>query len=138
MRLSRACTYAIHGIWYVAAQPPDRLVPLSEIHRKCRLPEKHLAKIFQMLVHSGLLRSVRGVRGGFALARSADAINTLEVIKVIDGPRKEKCPLHRKPPGEMGCCPPQQLIRSGQREMERVLGQTSLAQLARSSAAPLG
>lgn len=96
------------------------------------------AKIFQTLVHSGHLRSVRGVHGGFALARPADSITVLEIVRVVDGPGEEKCPFHRKAPGENGCCPPQQLIRSGQREMERVLGQASLAQLSRGSAAPLG
>jgi Rrf2 family protein len=138
MRLSRASTYAIHGVCYVAGQASGRLVPLSEIHRKCRLPEKHLAKIFQTLVHSGYLRSVRGVHGGFALARPADSINALEIIRTVDGARKEKCPFHKKAPGDSGCCPPQQLIRSGQQAMERVLQEASLAQLARSSPPPLG
>ena len=63
MKISRAATYALYGLAYLAGQPPGRFVPLSEIHKRYRVPEKHLAKIFRLLVNAGILASARGVKG---------------------------------------------------------------------------
>jgi Rrf2 family protein len=42
--------------------------------------------VLQILAKSGFLVSEQGTRGGYRLARSADRITTLEVIRAIDGP----------------------------------------------------
>ena len=62
---------------------------MSEIHACYGVPEKHLAKIFALLVKAGLLESARGVRGGFALAKKPEDISPLDVIQVIEGPLDE-------------------------------------------------
>ena len=134
MRLSRASTYAVYGLSYLASQAPDRLVPLSEIREKWNLPEKHLAKLFNTLVRSGHLRSERGVHGGFALARPAASISALDIVRVIDGHRKhEECPIHPAAPKDSNCCPVQKLVLEGRRQMELLLGHASLVQLAQTS-----
>src|SRR5262245_18799284 len=89
MKLSRASTYAFYGLSYIAGQPAERLEPLSEIHERYGVPEKHLAKIFQALVKAGILTSSRGVNGGFALTKPADQISPLDIIQVLDGPIQE-------------------------------------------------
>lgn len=86
MKLSRASTYAFYGLAYIAAQEAERFVPLSEIHAHRGVPEKHLAKIFQSLVRAGVLKSARGVRGGFRLARPAGEVSALDVIQAVEGP----------------------------------------------------
>jgi len=131
MRLSRASTYAVYGMSYLASQAPGRLVPLSEIRIKWDLPEKHLAKIFNTLVRSGHLRSERGVHGGFALAKPASSISALDIIYAVDGRgRHGECPIHPSAREDSGCCPIQKLVFEGRREMERMLGKASLAELA--------
>src|SRR5665647_467789 len=85
MKLSRASTYAFYGLTYIATQA-EPVVPLPEISSRCGVPEKHLAKIFQMLARAGILTSARGVNGGFALARQPDQISPLDVIQIVDGP----------------------------------------------------
>lgn len=131
MRLSRASTYALYGVCYLASQSPDRLVPLSEIRKHRNLPEKHLAKIFHQLVRSGHLRSVRGVKGGFMLARPAATISALDIIQIIDGVQRHgECPIHPKAPVDSDCCPIQQLVHRGRLEMVRVFKAALLEQLA--------
>jgi Rrf2 family protein len=50
------------------------------------MPERFLLQILRTLVTHGLLTSVRGVYGGYCLARSPEEISLLEIIEAIDGP----------------------------------------------------
>lgn len=49
------------------------------------MPERFLLQILRSLVTSGLLRSTRGVEGGYRLARTADEISVLDIVESIDG-----------------------------------------------------
>jgi len=134
MRLSRASTYAVYGMAYLAGQDRHRFVPISEILRHVRLPEKHLAKIFLGLVKSGMLRSFRGVAGGFALAKPPSTIKALEIIRRVDGPIPvEECPLHHKARQNRPCCPVNHLMSEGRKQMIAILGKWSLSDLAQPS-----
>jgi Rrf2 family protein len=70
---------------YLAKQPQGKIVSLAEISRAENLPEKFLAKIFQNLTRSGLIRSHRGAGGGFSLARPANKIMVKELLESIEG-----------------------------------------------------
>lgn len=50
------------------------------------MPERFLLQILRNLVTHGILRSTRGVEGGYALVRPADQISLLELIEAIEGP----------------------------------------------------
>ena len=50
------------------------------------VPESYLAKIFQELSRDGIVRSHRGARGGFSLARPAAEITLKQIIEAIEGP----------------------------------------------------
>lgn len=131
MRLSRASTYAFYGLGYIAGQPPGRLVPLSEIHARYGVPEKHLAKIFQQLVKAGLLTSARGVNGGFALTRPPEQVSPLEVIELIEGPVRESCCLLLDEAcAAEGVCRINLVWRRAQHQMLTVLRQATLADMA--------
>ncbi len=86
MQFTKAEEYGIFGIMYLAAQPPGRITPLSEISENQKVPEKFLAKIFQSLSRSGLIRSHRGVKGGFTLGKAPEEITIKEVVESIQGP----------------------------------------------------
>jgi Rrf2 family protein len=86
MQFTRSEEYGILGIMYLATQPKGKVTPLSEISERQHVPEKFLAKIFQSLCRSGLVRSHRGVRGGFTLGKASDKITVKEVIESIQGP----------------------------------------------------
>jgi len=50
------------------------------------MPERFLLQILRMLVTHGILRSTRGVDGGYSLTKPADQVSLLEVMEAIDGP----------------------------------------------------
>ncbi len=130
MNLSRAATYALYGATHLASQPRDRMVPLSEIHARYGVPEKHLAKIFQQLVRAGLLVSARGVNGGFALARPASRISPMDVVEAVDGPVDETgCLLLRKSCARQSVCRLNALWREAQQHMLTVLRAATLEDL---------
>lgn len=85
LRISESAAMALHAI-QVLAHNPDRLVSTQEIADTYDVSEHHLAKVQQRLVHAGLIRSVRGPKGGFQLARPADRIRLIEVFEAIEGP----------------------------------------------------
>jgi Rrf2 family protein len=82
---SRECEYALQAILYLALQPEDGMVPIRALTRKLCIPYHFLAKILQRLTKKGLLRSLKGPTGGFALARPAGQITLYQVIEAVDG-----------------------------------------------------
>ncbi len=86
MQFTKAEDYGLHGIIYLASQPEGKITPLSEISEEQQVPEKFLAKIFQNLSKAGLIKSHRGVKGGFTLNKTADSITVIEVLESIQGP----------------------------------------------------
>jgi Rrf2 family protein len=86
MELTKAGDYGIYGVIYLAKQPQGKIVSLSEVSKAENIPEKFLAKIFQSLTRSGLIRSHRGAGGGFSLARPANKITVKELLESIQGP----------------------------------------------------
>jgi Rrf2 family protein len=61
-------------------------VSTEELSRKLRLPYPYLRSILQTLKTEGVLRSFKGKGGGFALARPAEKIYLMELIKILQGP----------------------------------------------------
>ncbi|HTW12331.1 MAG TPA: Rrf2 family transcriptional regulator [Solirubrobacteraceae bacterium] len=61
-------------------------VPIAELARRGDLPAQFLEQLFAALRRAGLLRSQRGVKGGYSFARPASQITVLEVVELLDGP----------------------------------------------------
>lgn len=83
MRLTRQTNYALRIMMYCAATPEKRN-RVSEIAAAYGLPEKFLFKILQPLVEAGLLLTIRGRSGGIILAKPAEQISILDVVKVTE------------------------------------------------------
>jgi len=86
MNVGRRVDYAIRALCYLAAQPPQRVVPRAEIQERQNIPPHFLSKILRALVGAGLLASVPGAHGGFRLGRPASAISVREVYESVEGP----------------------------------------------------
>jgi Rrf2 family protein len=61
-------------------------VPIAELARRGDIPVQFLEQLFATLRRAGLLRSQRGVKGGYVFARPADEVSVLEVVELLDGP----------------------------------------------------
>lgn len=86
MQFTKAEGYGILGVIYLAEKDMNKITPLSEIANAQNIPEKFLAKIFQSLSKTGIIRSHRGVRGGFSLAKKPSDIGILDILEAIQGP----------------------------------------------------
>lgn len=61
-------------------------VPIAELARRREIPVQFLEQLFATLRRAGVLRSQRGVKGGYSLARPAEEVTVLELVEVLDGP----------------------------------------------------
>ena len=61
-------------------------VPIAELARRRNIPVQFLEQLFATLRRAGVLRSQRGVKGGYSFARSPGDITVLELVELLDGP----------------------------------------------------
>ena len=65
----------------------DRVpVPIAELARRREIPVQFLEQLFASLRRGGVLRSQRGVKGGYSFARPADEVTVLDLVELLDGP----------------------------------------------------
>jgi Rrf2 family transcriptional regulator, cysteine metabolism repressor len=60
-------------------------VPIAELARRRDIPVQFLEQLFATLRRSGILRSHRGVKGGYTFARPGTEITVLEIVELLDG-----------------------------------------------------
>src|SRR5262245_16709687 len=92
MKLTRASSYALLALGYMAQQKTDKPIASQRIAEERGIPERFLLKVLKPLVEHGVLRSVKGPSGGYALARSPGDISLLEVIEAVDDEIKGEAP----------------------------------------------
>jgi Rrf2 family protein len=85
MQLTREADYGIRSVLYLSRQPYKKVSFVNEISEEYKIPRSFLAKILQKLVRAKIVRSYRGVKGGFSLARQARDITVLDVLEAIEG-----------------------------------------------------
>jgi len=60
--------------------------PIGELARRREIPVQFLEQLFAVLRRAGILRSQRGVKGGYCFAREPSEITVLEIVELLDGP----------------------------------------------------
>lgn len=86
LRLSKKTDYALLAMRHLAANADRGAVSARELAETYDIPAELLAKVLQKLVKGKLLESQQGIRGGYALARSAASMSVADVIQAVDGP----------------------------------------------------
>jgi len=90
MKLTRASSYALHAVAFMAQQKNNKPVGSHNIAKARGIPPRFLLKVLKPLVDEGILKSVKGPNGGYELAREAGDITMLEILEAIDGPIRGK------------------------------------------------
>lgn len=83
--LTRKTDYALVAMVHLARRA-EALVSAREIAGRSHLPLPVLMNILNALAHCGLVRSVRGSRGGYRLARRPEDVTLADIIEAIEGP----------------------------------------------------
>ncbi len=130
MHLMKASEYGIHGVLYLAMQPEDKITILDEVAEAQNIPKSYLSKIFQIYTRAGILKSYRGAKKGFALAKPPEKITLKELIESFEGKLfANECLLGRKDCAVTGKCPVSNKWHEAVAAMNKVLEETTLAQL---------
>ncbi|PNH22550.1 transcriptional regulator [Megasphaera hutchinsoni] len=85
MKLNQATDYAFRMVLYLASLPEGAKITGASLAEKQNIPERFLLKIMRSLTAAGIMKSYRGVEGGFALNRSAKEITLFDVIEAVEG-----------------------------------------------------
>lgn len=87
MKVSAKGDYACRALLELALNYGSGLpVHVSEVADKQKIPKKYLVQILVMLKSAGLVKSKRGVEGGYQLSKSPSEITLGEVVRIVDGP----------------------------------------------------
>lgn len=86
MKLSKKAEYALRALVAMARDTAGRTFSIQEIAASEKIPLKFLEQILLILKHAGILRSKRGVGGGYQIARPVKHITVMDVLDHVDGP----------------------------------------------------
>src|SRR4029077_11587014 len=93
---------------------------------RTNLPQPYLEQILLSVKGAGLVRSKRGVGGGYVLAREPEAITLAEIVAAVEGPQ---LPLQEHPDHCEGHCVLQEVWVGGAEEPRHVLDRVTLREL---------
>lgn len=85
-QLSTKTHYGVAALIDLANAQKDSLVRIKDIVDNRNISKSYLEQIFNRLAKFGVVKSVRGNRGGYELAKSANDITLFEIIEILEGP----------------------------------------------------
>lgn len=90
--------YAVHALAFVARKPAGELATLPELAAWMRTiwpnsSDSYLSNVVQRLARGRLLRSHRGISGGYSLARAATKITLRDLVELLEGVDMNRCGL---------------------------------------------
>lgn len=128
LQITRQTEYAIRGLQELARRDNGVPVQLKVIAGACEVSEAFLAKIFQMLAQAAVVKSHRGVKGGFSLGRDASEISLREIVEICEGGiALNHCLRNVDPCKDVDTCSVAHVWREAQEALTGALDRTSLA-----------
>jgi FeS assembly SUF system regulator len=85
IRITKQTDYGIVLLTHMASHA-DRQHNAPDLAAEAHLPLPMVSKILKLLTREGVLESHRGVKGGYSLARSPQAISMAEIVAALEGP----------------------------------------------------
>ena len=128
LQITRQTEYAIRGLQELARREDESPVQLKVIASACEVSEAFLAKIFQMLAQAGIIKSHRGVKGGFSMAQDPRQISLRQVVEICEGGIVlNHCLRKVDPCKDADTCTVARVWREAQDALTGALDRTSLA-----------
>jgi Rrf2 family protein len=85
VKLTTRSEYALLALVHLGRQPIESFVSVETVARAQAIPQKFLEQILLTLRRAKYLRSRKGHRGGYQLAKSPDKITLAEIVRLLDG-----------------------------------------------------
>jgi Rrf2 family protein len=86
MRLSNKGRYGLQAVFDLAYHNEGRAAQIKDICDRQGIPARFLEQVFRDLKKAGIVRSKRGPRGGYELARAPAQVQLGDVVRAIEGP----------------------------------------------------
>lgn len=130
--LSRACTYGLRALIYMALRKNNSsYISIREVSKDLDISFHFLTKIFQPLTENGILQSYRGPSGGIAFAKAPEDIFVIDIVTVIEGEDFfDSCLFGLPGCGEAVPCPVHDFWKEAKSRMKKEFESTSLSDLA--------
>jgi Rrf2 family protein len=126
--ISQTAEYALRAVVYLADQDGDARTT-AQIAGATLVPAGYLAKVMQSLSRAGVVKSQRGLNGGFTLAHDPKRLSILEVVNAVDPiQRFPECPLGIPSHGRR-LCPLHSRLDQAAAMIEQSFGQTMVGEL---------
>jgi Rrf2 family iron-sulfur cluster assembly transcriptional regulator len=126
VKVSTRGDYAARALLSLALHGSDRPTSVKEIAERTSLPQPYLEQILLSVKGAGLVRSKRGVGGGYVLAHTPEEITLAEIVDAVEGPQ---LPMAEHPDHCEGHCVLQEVWVDVDEESRRVLETVTLADL---------
>jgi Rrf2 family cysteine metabolism transcriptional repressor len=84
--ISSKSPYALSALVELYRHGDSGPVSIAELARQREIPVQFLEQLFATLRRAGMLRSQRGVKGGYSFARRPEELTVLELVELLDGP----------------------------------------------------
>lgn len=85
MKFSVGVEYALHCLLYMVNSEEGKSVGIRDLATFQGISETYLSKVYAKLSKSAIIKSIPGVKGGYALARSAEEITFWDVVEAVEG-----------------------------------------------------
>jgi Rrf2 family cysteine metabolism transcriptional repressor len=130
MKLSTRGRYATRALLELALRPGDNPATLKDLAQRQQISIRYLEHLITPLVAAGIVRSMRGPRGGIALARSPQKIRLREVIQLLEGSTAPvECLDNPAGCDRSATCVTRDVWGEIRKAMDNVLGSTTIADL---------
>lgn len=128
--LTRTGMHAVRAMLMLAKLPPDTYAGAASIARTIGAPQNYLSKLLHSLSREGLVKSQKGLTGGFRLARDSESISLFDVVEPIERvSRWSGCILGQPECSDEAPCAIHQRWKGVRNSYLRLLQQTTLADL---------
>ena len=130
MKISTKGRYGLRILMDLAIHQSEKPRLIRDIAKSQQISEKYISRLVIALRKEGMIRSVRGVNGGFHIAMKPEDITLLDVIEVMEGPLSivdcvkapKRCAMHVN-------CAPREIWCKLNDEIRDLMRQTTLADI---------
>ena len=102
LRLSRKLMFAIEAVVDIAYHTADTPVQSKDIATRQDIPRRYLEQVLQQLVREGVLRGVRGPRGGYRLARERRRVTLGQITRIVAAMEDTSDPVESSTNSQLG------------------------------------
>lgn len=131
--ISKKTKYGLKALIFLAQQPRNEPVLISELAMQEEIPKKFLEQILLDLKNHGILQSKKGKGGGYALSKPPSQIIMGQVIRILNGPLAPTLCVSQTAYQKCDECPDEKtcgvrmMMQDVREAMARVLDRMSLA-----------